>query len=140
MECRIEHADHGNARHNSLTSPYADNVCGLMKGRKLGKLFDRLHHVFRKKDGIVEHFAAVDYSVTDRVDFLHRRNGSVFFIDKRVEYNLNSLLMSGHRRLYHRFFTVDFMFAERTVKTDSFATALCDCFFGCHIYKLIFKR
>ena len=44
VESRIENAYHGNVRHYSLTSLYADNVRGLMKRSEFGKTFDSLHN------------------------------------------------------------------------------------------------
>ncbi|CDE21336.1 cAMP-binding protein [Acidiphilium sp. CAG:727] len=46
VESRIENPYHWDVRHYSLTSPYPDNVRGLMKRSEFGKTFDSLHNIF----------------------------------------------------------------------------------------------
>ena len=72
MEGGIENADHGDAGHQLLAGPDADDVGRVVQGSQLAAGFDLLDGLFGQQGGLGEFLAAVHDAVADRADLGQR--------------------------------------------------------------------
>ena len=96
MEGGVEHGDHGGAGHEGLTGADADDVGGVVQGGQGVALLDGGHDLVGDEDGLGELLAAVDHTVTHRVDLLHGADHAVLGVHQGVQNGLDGLGVGGH--------------------------------------------
>lgn len=139
MESRVEDQSHGRFGHRRAAGLDADDCGGIVQGREILDLFHHRHGFGRNERRLFECFARSDHSVTDRIDFFHRRNHARFFIRQRFQHQLYGDVMVGHGLFDDNFLSACFMRELGAVDADTLAVALGDDLLRLHVDKLIFE-
>ena len=143
VERGVKHGDHRHVvAHDLAAGVDAGDVRGVVQRREGGALLERLHDLVVDLHGGGELLAAVDDTVTDRVDLLHVGDHAVLGAGELVDDGGNGLGMRRHREILVK----DGLSADQravlqmTVDADALAKALGENGFVLHVDQLILQR
>ena len=139
MECCIENSDLRYARHDSFAGVDADDVRRIVKGCIGGAFFQGFHDFIVNYRGAGKGFAAMDNTVTYRVNGIHGFDNAAFGIGQNIENELYSDFMIRNRLLDFLFLAIPFVSQLGIGKTDFFYQPFCHDFFIVHVYQLVFQ-
>ena len=140
VECRIEHRNHRNARHNFSATLYASNIARHMKRPEFRILFADTDNLVVDDDGTLEVLSAVENSVSDGADFVGRFDCTVDGIDHCFEHEFDSGGVIFHILFDIEHSSVGSLLGELTaIESDTLAKSFENGLLGVHIDKLIFE-
>ena len=133
----------GDLRHlvtqSGLAGVDADDVRRIVKGCIGGAFFQGFHDFIVNYRGAGKGFAAMDNTVTYRVNGIHGFDNAAFGIGQNIENELYSDFMIRNRLLDFLFLAIPFVSQLGIGKTDFFYQPFCHDFFIVHVYQLVFQ-
>ena len=143
VEGGIEHGDHRHAGHELLAGLDADDVGGVVQRREGIALLNGGHDFVGDDNRLGKLLTAVDDTVTDCVDLLHRADHAVLAVHKGVQHGGNGFVMGGHGDVsgLDALLACDLgLVSELAVDTDALAQALGQQLAGGGVEQLILQR
>ena len=139
MECGIEHSDLRRGGHNSLAGTDAHQVCGVMQGAQGNALLDGLDDFVIDDAGIEEFHAAVQNTVTDRVDLIGGLDDTVHRVNQNIQRCGDCFGMGGHGDIPDNLLAVGIV-VQTAVNADTLTQTLGGYNAGLGIHQLILQR
>lgn len=140
MECGIKHKHLRYAGHCGKTALDTHDVCVGVQGSEVATEFELFQHFVGKQRGLLEVFAAVDNSVTDRLDLLHGLDATHVCIGKKINNDRDRCRMVRHRQVFFDLFAIREFMLNTAVKTDALTDSLCHDNIGFGVEQLILER
>ena len=139
VESRIENDYHRNVGKNGFAGFDSHNVGGIVEGSKLDVFAADAENVVGYENGGIIVFRAVNHSVADGGDFVHRGDDAAFLVHEGVENHSYRDGVIGHGIGENEFLSVSFMSKFASFDTYPFAKTFGYDGFVLHIDELIFK-
>ena len=138
MESRIKDSHLRGVRHQFLASADTSNIRRLMKRSHITQGFNLLQVFFRNENGFTEHFAAMDNTVTNGIDFIHGFDDTMVGVNKGSKDFLDPIYMIGDLAFHaNLILACRRVGQDRTIDTDTFYQAFGDDGFIFHVDQLI---
>ena len=116
-------------------------VCRVVQRTQVEALADSSFNIVVDNDGFGELCAAVEYAVTDCVDFLNRSDNTVVFVGQGIQNQFYSYGMVWHWGFNNIVvFARNFVGQNGTFDADSLTQTFCQNVLVLHINQLIFQR
>ena len=141
VERGVEHGDHRHVTHDLAAGFDAGDVGGIVQRREWDALLQRGHDGIVDFHGGSELLTAVDDTVADCVDLLHRGDHAVLGARQLVDNSGDGFRMRGHCEVFvkHRLAADERGVFQMTVDADALAQALGQDRLGLHVDQLILQ-
>ena len=126
---------------NFFASFDTHQVSWVVERTEVEAFTDSSFNIFVNNDGFCEFCAAVEYAVTNCIDFINGSDNAVIFVGQSVQNELYCYRVVWHWSFNNIVvFARNFVGQNRTVDTESFAQTFGQNMLIFHINQLIFQR
>ena len=138
-ERRVKHRNLRHVRHVALASTNALHRSAIVQRSQLGQLLDLGNHILVDNDGLIEVVAAMNDTMTHRVDLAKRGDNGLVARGQKLKNLMNCCDMVRKVHLHYLIILVHTVLDERSVGANTIANALGDDSTGLYMNQLKLK-